>query len=169
MGDATQTKAVTQVRAIAEQGGNAAMVRLEENFEDQASKQLGLGIEFGAEFVGVGRRTWVATAKASRAMYRGDLERVLILYYTQRQCRRFARFSEVFYRAGHDEITLPGWFTGNQGIQPQLGNGREDGLDMAMGLGVGDVDKISGSGELFALQGTADEIDEVEREMGEVG
>ena len=54
MGDVTQTEAVTQVGAIAEQGGDAAIVRLEENFEDQASEQLGLGIEFGAEFVGIG-------------------------------------------------------------------------------------------------------------------
>ena len=47
MGDVTQTEAVTQVGAIAEQGGDAAIVRLEENFEDQASEQLGLGIELG--------------------------------------------------------------------------------------------------------------------------
>ena len=53
MGHATEADDGPQIRAIGQQGGDAAIVGFEERLEDQAGEDLMLGIRLGAEAMGV--------------------------------------------------------------------------------------------------------------------
>ena len=48
-----QAEVGAELREVVEQGDDAAVIGLEEGLEDQASKELGLGVDLRAEAMGV--------------------------------------------------------------------------------------------------------------------
>ena len=70
---------------------------------------------------------------------------------------------------GQGELPLWRRPRGEQGVKAQGTDGAEDGADMAVGAGACDAEGLPGGDEGLPLEGAADEVDEVFREVREVG
>ena len=78
----------------------------------------------------------------------GKSRRSAIMAMTRSRCRR---------GLGGDEV-----------VEPELADHRQNGLDMAVRAGASDAEGLGGGDEGLALEGSFDDLDDVFGEMGEV-
>ena len=67
-----------------------------------------------------------------------------------------------------DQVASARGLGGDEVLQSQLADHRQDGLDMAVWERAGDAEGVGGGDEGLALEGAFDDFDEVVGEMGEV-
>jgi hypothetical protein len=69
---------------------------------------------------------------------------------------------------GQDEVTLPRGPGGDEGVEAEATGHRQDRLDVAMRPGAEDAEGLGGGDEGLPLERAADQVDEMDREVGEV-
>ena len=69
---------------------------------------------------------------------------------------------------GQDQVTLPGGLRGQQRIDAEFAHRAENGFDMAMRVGGQSAKSLRGRDESFSLEGSADDLNEAQRQMGKV-
>ena len=69
---------------------------------------------------------------------------------------------------GQDQGALAGGLGGEEVLQTELATGRQDCLDVAVGLTGGGAERFVRGEEGFASEGTLDQVNESEREVGQV-
>ena len=67
-----------------------------------------------------------------------------------------------------DEVALPRGAGGDEGLEAEASDHRQDRFDVAMGPGAEGAEGLGGGDEGLALEGAADQVDDVDREVGEV-
>src|SRR5512135_3808168 len=69
---------------------------------------------------------------------------------------------------GDDQVAPPRRLGGDEVVETELADHRQDGLDVSVGQRAGDPEGVGGGDEGLTLEGAFDDLDEVIGEMGEV-